>query len=220
MKQVFALVVGLALLGAAAGGAAAQDGGVPTLDELLGLENDGERAREDSGLAEALDPSRAELDRKLTAEEAGEKFAEAVAQMGDAARRLNESGDTGVATQRVEESILRKLDQVIAAAEERQSSSSSSSSSSQQQQQQQQQQQSQQQSRPEQQSRSNPDQDHLGPGLQEGELGPEAAAGSAAWGRLPARTRDALVEGLSDRYSALYERMTEAYYRRLAEDRP
>ncbi len=220
MKIFAALVLALFVLGGVSGHAFGQDseGGLGSLDSLLGLEDDGGGGEGGSGIGDALvDPSRAELDRKLTAEEAQEKFAQAVAQMGDAATRLIEGGDAGVATQRLGESILRKLDQVIASAQERESSSSSSSSKKKPQQQQQQQAQ-QQEGRPEQQGAPNPEGAQDGPSLREGELGAVRAGSSAAWGRLPARTRDALVEGLSDRYSALYERMTEAYYRRLAED--
>jgi len=221
MKIVGVLVFGLFVLGGVCVQASGQDdgGGLWSLDSLLGLDEDGQGGDEGSGVDDALtDPSRVELDRKLTAAEAQEKFAQAVAQMGDAAARLIEGGDTGVQTQRLGESILRKLDQVITSAEGQESSSSSSSSSKQQQQQQQQQQAQQQQGRPEQQGSPNPEGAQDGPSLREGELGAVRAGSSASWGRLPARTRDALVEGLSDRYSALYERMTEAYYRRLAED--
>ena len=40
----------------------------------------------------------------------------------------------------------------------------------------------------------------------------------AAWGNLPERVRDSLLEGSSDYFSALYEAMTEAYYKRIAEE--
>jgi hypothetical protein len=49
---------------------------------------------------------------------------------------------------------------------------------------------------------------------------PGQAAAGAAWGALPERLRDALTQGLSDRYSSLYEGATESYYRRLAEEDP
>jgi hypothetical protein len=41
---------------------------------------------------------------------------------------------------------------------------------------------------------------------------------SAGWGELPERVRERLVEGSSDYFSTLYEALTEAYYRRLAEE--
>ena len=37
-------------------------------------------------------------------------------------------------------------------------------------------------------------------------------------GMLPARLRQALLQGSADRYSSLYESLTETYYRRLAEE--
>ena len=40
----------------------------------------------------------------------------------------------------------------------------------------------------------------------------------AAWGALPDRLRGALLQGVADQYSALYERLTERYYQRLAEE--
>jgi hypothetical protein len=41
---------------------------------------------------------------------------------------------------------------------------------------------------------------------------------TAAWGNLPARVRDQLMQGRHDQFSSLYESMTETYYRRLAEE--
>ena len=38
------------------------------------------------------------------------------------------------------------------------------------------------------------------------------------WGNLPDRVRDMIRQGLRERPSSLYERLTEAYYRRLAEE--
>jgi hypothetical protein len=40
----------------------------------------------------------------------------------------------------------------------------------------------------------------------------------AAWGNLPERVRDSLLEGSSDYFSSLYEAMTEAYYKKIAEE--
>ena len=38
------------------------------------------------------------------------------------------------------------------------------------------------------------------------------------WGQLPPRLREELSEGLGERFSPIYRLMTEAYYRRLAEE--
>jgi hypothetical protein len=41
----------------------------------------------------------------------------------------------------------------------------------------------------------------------------------AEWGRLPPRVRDAVRQGFRDPMSAAYRRLTQEYYRRLAEER-
>ena len=40
----------------------------------------------------------------------------------------------------------------------------------------------------------------------------------AEWGRLPPRVREAVRQGLRDPMSAAYRRLTQDYYRRLAEE--
>jgi len=40
----------------------------------------------------------------------------------------------------------------------------------------------------------------------------------AEWGRLPQRVRDLIRQGSRDRVSSVYRRLTEEYYRRMAED--
>jgi hypothetical protein len=181
---------------------------LPTLNELLGLVEDETDAR---------DADAAELERKLTAQDATEQLAQAVDLMGDAADRLSgDTPDAGLATQRLQEDILSKLDMAIAASDENQDGGGGSSGSSSQQ--------GEQQASPEQsqaagtqagsgesQSESSP------PGLEGTELDPSFVAQSAEWGALPARTRDALLEGLTDSFSSLYRKLTEAYYQRLAE---
>lgn len=238
MGPVMGLVIGLTLLAAApAWGQASPEpsdqeppaeasepeprgSDLPGLDEQLGLEDEpgAGAGEESSGLA---DPARAELDRQLTMEQAAEQFKEAVDLMGETAERLSVR-ETGLPTQRLQEDILRKLDRMIEAAQ-RQQGSSSSKSRSQSQQQQQQQQQPNQQPRPSREQAQDPSQgDNQGevepPGGRGGELRPELAPTRAAWGALPARVRDALLQGSSDSFSSLYEGMTEAYYRTLAEE--
>lgn len=58
-----------------------------------------------------------------------------------------------------------------------------------------------------------------GPPKQEGPLRPALDSARAAWGSLPARVRDMLLQGSDDPFSARYKAMTEAYYRRLAEEK-
>ena len=47
----------------------------------------------------------------------------------------------------------------------------------------------------------------------------EMDEGRSEWGHLPLRIREIMSQGRRDRISALYQRATEAYYRRMAEDR-
>ncbi len=157
----------------------------------------------------------------------------AIAEMEEAASRLSQRQDPGLETQRMQESVLRRLDQVIAAAQQRQ----------QQQQQQQQgqgQQQQQQQQKQEDGSKQNQEQQAKGqqqkpgqkqPGSNEPNQGQvtKGTAGEAnvggpieetriEWGRLPQRIRSELDQGLGEKFSPLYKRLTEMYYRRLAEE--
>jgi hypothetical protein len=135
--------------------------------------------------------------------------------MSRSAQRLAGPRDTGSRTQRMQEDVLRKLDKLISDAERRaqQASSTPSSSSSQQQPQAQPRQQGEQQA-----ANGDNRSENTPPGLRTGALRPEEAADLAAWGSLPERVRDALVQGSSDRFSAAYRRLTEAYYRMLAEE--
>ncbi|RNC80563.1 MAG: hypothetical protein ED559_01780 [Phycisphaera sp.] len=207
--------VSLAALIAATGAhAQPEDDPLPTLDELLGLNNEDDTADEES--AERTDATDAELDRQLdTDKPIADEFLEAVGLMRESATRLSGQTDTGVVTQRLQEDILRRLDELIDKAGEQSSSSSSSSSE----QEQQQRQQPNQQSRDENQSNINENQDTTNPpGGQDARLGAQATLDGARWGNLPARLRDALLQGSSDSYSSLYKSMTETYYRRLAEE--
>ena len=205
-----------ASLGAFAQEAVQEGERLESLDELLGLESEGGPVVEQSELPDA---AKAELERELTQQEAAQAFEQAAALMGESATRLGEMSDTGLATQRLQEDILRKLDQVIEAAKNNQQQSQSSSSSSSQQQQQPSQPQQQQQQQQGEASDGDNNAEHMAPSLRQGELNPEIDSARAAWGALPERVREALFQGRSDRYSSLYERLTEAYYRRLAEER-
>ncbi|MEM1071740.1 MAG: hypothetical protein AAGB48_10215 [Planctomycetota bacterium] len=184
---------------------------LPSLDELLGLS--------DGDSPEADDRSEAELEQTL--EDGGtpsDAFIQAVELMRQSADRLEDGRDTGIVTQRIQEDILTHLEQLIRQAQQQQSSSSSSSSQSQDQAQQQPNQQNQQQQQQsEQQASGEPENASPPP------PGEEAAPGSgstnaASWGSLPERLRGALQQGSTGRYSSLYRAMTEAYYRRLAEE--
>ncbi|MEQ8769267.1 MAG: hypothetical protein RIB60_02035 [Phycisphaerales bacterium] len=213
----------MCIVGVMAGAALAQDterSSPPTLDELLGLDDPAEPDAETDAEADA---DRAELDRQLGAEQIGERLDQAAALMDEIAARMRDTSDVSITTQRQQERVVSLLDQIIDAAQQQQQQQQQqqSSSSSSQQQQQQQQQPNQPQAQP-QPSESTSDQaapDTQTPSSSTGvQMRPGQAATGAAWGSLPERLRDALTQGLSDRYSSLYERATESYYRRLAEE--
>ncbi|MBK7404302.1 MAG: hypothetical protein IPJ41_06615 [Phycisphaerales bacterium] len=207
-------------LGAACASAQQQDppekgDPLPSLDELLGTGGtDTEKA------AEGVLPEDApgdDLDTLLSGKEIVDEFKSAVDLMERSARRISASKDTGIATQRMQEDVLQKLDKLIADAEKRAQQGGNSSSSSANNQQPQQSQQPNQQSSP-QAGKGDNHGEATPPGLQTGALRPEEASDLAAWGALPARLRDALIQGSSDRFSATYRKLTEAYYKRLAEE--
>lgn len=193
---------------------------LPSLDELLGTAP-GTPAGPQAGPTPGTDPKPGdadapELDRALSGDELGELFEQAVTLMGDASQRLNAGKDAGLPTQRVQEDALRKLETLISQMQKNQSSSSSSKPQPQNQQRQQ----------PNQPRPGRPGQ-QPGPGenkgevnppaRQDGALNPQLDSARAAWGSLPARVRDILLQGSSDRFSTRYQRLTEEYYRRLAE---
>lgn len=187
---------------------------LPSLDELLGLPTSEVPTETPGDDLPLTDPADRELDRKLSGNEIGEAFQQAVQLMDETADRLGAGRDYGLTTQRLQEDILRKLDQIIASAGQGSGSSSSSSSSEANapQNQPDQQQQSQSSKGGQSTDTGSPPSSHDGP------LNPIAAASEAAWGALPTRVRDALLQGTSDPFSVMYRSMTEAYYRRLAEE--
>ncbi len=185
----------------------------PTLDELLGLAPAGEDGASD------------DLKKKLAEEDPGDLFAEAISLMESSSRRLDDGKDTGLETQRTQEDTLRKLDQLISQMQKKQQQQQQQKQQQQQQnkdskrdQQQQQQQQNQQQQQDAQQT-MNPDQAVNSPARRNGALRPGLEAAKAAWGALPARIREMLLQGSDEKFSTTYERQTEEYYRKLAEQK-
>ena len=184
----------------------------PSLDDLLGIDGDtgADSAREATDQA-----VQQELRRQLSQEEIADAFTDAIEKMSLVAARLGDQFDPGLGTQRLQEEILDKLEQLINSAQNNQS----------QQQQQQQQQARQQQQQQDQQQQQQPD-DADGDNAQAGDPPPFTDGdgtpllddGTGEWGNLPDRIRDMLVQGMRDQPSSLYRRLTEEYYRRLAED--
>ena len=192
----------------------------PTLDELLGIQKDKPAANTTKPGKPVDDPSRVDLERQLSMEEAQENFKQAVVLMGETATRIKDGRDTGLATQRLQEDIIRKLDMVITAAERQQQQQRSRSRQRPQQGQQQDQpgQQNREQNQNQENANQPADQANDPPGRQDANLRPGTAARGALWGNLPEHVRNALSQGDADKYSSLYRKWTEAYYRKLAEE--
>lgn len=218
----------------------------PTLDELLDLSppkpaEEAAPSPEGPAKPQAAPQLDAAVEQLLDQKSANDAFEQAVREMDDVSLRLGRDFDPGLDTQRAQESILRKLDQVIATARQQQQQSSSSSSSSSN---------SGSQSSPQQQdtggsqvAQQNPGDANSPSGQAQGENqqasqsansdpnrvnqsgSPEGQAPDrpleelrSEWGNLPPRLRDELTEGLSEQFNPVYRDLTEAYYRRLAEE--
>jgi DNA mismatch repair ATPase MutL len=206
---------------------------LPSLDDLLDLDvpkPQKPQSKEDK----PIDPA------DLTPDQAKNALERAVGSMQKVATKMGDDRDVSLSLQRSQEEIIKDLDQVIAAAkkqQQKQSSSSSSSSSSKQQDQQDQQQNSTKQNsaqrsdsqkgNTQQQSQSQQSKSQKGDPadvagemktMQPGDKTQPIESGKTEWGNLPPRLRDELMQGTQERFSPVYEKQTEAYYRRLAEE--
>lgn len=195
-----------------------QDDPTLTLDELLGLE--------ERGLARDRLNDVTELIAKLAGQEIGgggvggadieELFLQAVAHMKESTLLLRELQQAGLPTQREQEEAIRKLDLLISKASQQQSSQPSQGNP-------QGQSQDPGSQRSDQQGRNKPGtQASRGgdnrPPLREGPLDGSLDESGLEWGGLPPRVRELLRQGRIDASARLYRRLTEAYYRRLAEE--
>ncbi|MBI1335638.1 MAG: hypothetical protein GC164_01595 [Phycisphaera sp.] len=213
----------------------------PTLDELLDIAPKPDAVEQPKPDAVPIDPS---VKRLLNGQEAADAFAQVIREMDDVSKRLGDDKDAGLDTQRMQEAIVRKLEQIIESASQSSSSSSGrggsgsqgqqatggdqggsqggqqpggGSSSGQSQAQGQAQGQAQAQSQPGQASDSDPNSTAgTTPPQADGARSLESSA--QEWGNLPPRVRDELLQGRSERFSPLYRNMTEAYYERLAKE--
>ena len=219
MRILHPLLCSLVILTIQSSSAAEPGDPLPTLDELLGLDSDGQ-AVENQVIVDAND---AALDAVLDPKKAGEAFMQAVTLMDQVASRLADHNDLSITTQRLQQDILNKLDQVIEAANNNQSSSSSSSSSSQsssssKDQPNQSLADKQGQSEGESNSSGQPGDTSMPAGSSDANPGEAIAADGVRWGSLPERIREALSQGIADQYSELYRSITGQYYKSLAED--
>ncbi|MBN8599097.1 MAG: hypothetical protein J0L78_15600 [Planctomycetes bacterium] len=187
---------------------------IPDLDSLLGTKPDSPPPKPD-----AQDPSKKELDRQLSLKEQADEFARAVELMNETADRVEKENDAGLATQRLQEDILTRLDRLIKAAQQNQSKSKQQKEEESQKESQKNKNMRQQSQAQSKQAADQPGERADGPDRQEGALGNAPVAPPAAWGDLPAHVRDALMQGLSDKFSSMYQNMTESYYRKLAEEK-
>jgi hypothetical protein len=199
-------------------------GAAPSLDELLGIKPapkpEGEGAKP-APEGPVPDRDKADLDRLLSDEEMGDAFKQAVSLMGDASVRLVHQ-DPGIDTQRIQEDAIKRLDQLISSLQKKQKQSQSSGQSKQKNSDSKDTAPSQGKPKPGAQNQPKPggtgNKPGMGPTLQEGDLSPQLESARAAWGSLPARIREMLMQGTEDRFSARYKLLTQEYYKRLAEE--
>jgi len=188
-----------------------------SLDDLLGLETD--ESESDADEVARLESER-ELQRRLDEKEINDAFLIALDRMAMSAKRLGELFDTGLATQRIQEDILAKLDQLIDRARRMQSQTSASSSSSPQKSQSQSPGQRSNQASNSQRRDGSPQDSQEGdpPPRQEGDIQTILQEVGVEWGSLPQRLREELQQGRNDESSSMDRRLTEEYYKRLAEE--
>ena len=199
----------------------------PTLDDLLELTPEAPGSRERGASDErAGDLALQETVRRvLSSEQASGLFEQVVQEMEEASVRLGRQLNPGLQTQRLQKSVLEKLDQLIAAARRRSPGSQSSGSGSDG-------------ARGQDSGGAQMTRQSVGSGQTQvgasgsghsGEFSPGSANDAGGdqsaleelrmeWGYLPKRLRDELSEGFRERFSPMYRALTEAYYRRLAED--
>jgi hypothetical protein len=158
-----------------------------------------------------------------------ENFQAALDKMRQASDRMSQQLDVGLRTQRIQESALALMDQVIEEAVKQQQQQQKRPQKGGPADQGKQQSGSSQNAKPSQSSPSGPanSQHSTQPPSQDGasrgtpsEAQPDAPLHQtqSQWGNLPPRLRDQLLQGMNERFSPIYQRLTEAYYRRLAEE--
>ncbi|MHC4099549.1 MAG: hypothetical protein ACYS15_01235 [Planctomycetota bacterium] len=195
----------------------------PSLDELLGLEED---ESETSAAEQAQQESGDELQRRLSEEDLADLFSQALEKMALSAHLLEVDFESGLATQRAQQDVLAKLDQLIDRARELSAQHSSSCSGCAQCSGKSGSAQRKPGSKPGSQTpganRNNgPAQDSQAtdaPPGREGDINTILEETGTEWGHLPARIRQLLKQGRGDYKSPLYRKLTEEYYKRLAEE--
>lgn len=195
-----------------------QPASVPSLDDALGLSSTDKNPKPSTA-------TRDQIDKALSGEEEGDDLKQAVALMNLTSKRLDKARDTGVETQRLQEDTIRKLDALIKKSSQKKQCANPNKDcdkpSDQQQQQDQpqpdQSQQSQQNAKEQQAKAAQAAQDAAQAARKDGQLRPSLDAARAAWGNLPERVRQMLMQGSGDQFSKEYQKMTEEYYKKLGE---
>lgn len=206
----------------------------PSLDRALGLDEPGDAPAD-------AEQRRRELERGLRQEKPRDLLASALQDLRVSADLLAQA-QPGLDTQRLQENAVRKFDELIATARRMQQEQQSAA-----QQQKQQGSRSQRSNQQGEQSpqdgegqRPEPQGSQASQGRQRGDQRGDQAGQQAgnpdsrlvdptdqmaefdesriAWGQLPPRVREAVRQGLRDPVSAAYRKMTQDYYRRLAEE--
>jgi len=187
----------------------------PSLDELLGL--DGEK---DNAAEQAARQNQEELERRLSDVELGDLFDVALANMAISADLLDGDLDSGLGTQRVQQDILARLDQLIDIAKQmsQQQMSSGGGGSGQSKPKPGAEPQQQQAGGQRSQSGGQDGQSVEPPPGQEGDINTIIEETGSEWGHLPERLREMLEQAQNSHISALYRKLTEQYYKRLAEE--
>ena len=212
----------------------------PSLDEALGL-GGAKKPTTDDQHAE-------DLKRSLEGAKPRDILASALDDMRRS-EKLLEANEAGLPTRRVQESVVRKLDELIATAQRIQQQKNQQQQQGQQSGQQQKQGKGQQQGKQQANDgqRDEPREGGQERGGKDGKPKPQDAGGKrrpdgdananepppnvdptandaqfdegrAEWGRLPPRVREAVRQGMRDPMSSAYRRLTQDYYRRLAEE--
>ena len=228
--------------GSQSGGSSAEGSTTPpkpaeapkSLDDLLGTSKEGKgESAGDADAAAAREQNR-RLEKALDGVSMQDLVSRAIDGMKSAADRLGDSKDAGLATQRVQDEVVRTLDRLLEEAkkqERKQKGSKSSSSKSgrekkpgddpSEQNGQQKKSDGQADSQRDAASRqtdSSTEANAEGARPDEaGTLG-DISESRVEWGKLPERVRELVLQGRRDRVSTMYERLTREYYRRLAEE--
>ena len=198
----------------------------PSLDDLLEIEESG-TGDDDAPIAES---DRRALDAVLAEEKPTEAFRAALADMLVSSDLLEARSDSGLGTQRIQQRIVDRLQALIeSAARQQQPQPQPQPGSSQQQQQDpgrrndQEPQDGGQDGKQNEGDARNDQGDQDGSSVQPpppegGELAGPLDGVGIEWGGLPPRMRELITQGTRDRVSEMYRSLTEAYYRRMAEE--